>query len=233
MSKDARLLNQAIESLESPVLRFFDWRRPAITIGYGQPRNDIDFEKIASENIGFAVRPTGGRAVLHWNELTYSVVIPKGNPINDLSVTESYRVISEALAGGLKKVGLDIELSRGEIGGHRNPSCFSATSKFEITCNGRKLVGSAQRRKKGAILQQGSIPMDSNFRRLPEFFSDKSIGHDLVYKSTCVEECLKSDIDKEQLIENIILAFSEIFMCEFSSFEEVLAGKATLKAEMP
>lgn len=220
MSIDNLLLMRAINGEIQPTLRFFDWERPTITIGYGQPRTDIDFEKLSLENIDFAVRPTGGRAVLHWNELTYSVIIPPEHEFAKLSVTESYRVLSSALAHGLKLFGLDVDVAKGTSGGSKNPSCFSSTSRYEVTCGGLKLVGSAQRRKRGAILQQGSIPISPAYRRLSEFLIN-SPEEDLAEKSTCISENLNNPIHKELIAESIIKAFKEVFELSFDEMPNI------------
>ncbi|HHS50729.1 MAG TPA: lipoate--protein ligase family protein [candidate division Zixibacteria bacterium] len=214
MRKDAELLARAIEGELLPTLRFFDWDRPTITIGYGQPRTDINFARLAEENIAWAVRPTGGRAVLHWNELTYSVTLPPEHEIARLSVIESYRVLSTALAEGLRHCGVDVEIARGEAGGHKNPSCFSSTSRYEVTHEGRKLIGSAQRRKRGAILQQGSIPISPEFRGLPKFFTN-FVGADLAEKSTCIAECAVAIPEKADLARSIARAFEDGFGITF------------------
>jgi len=215
MAFDAALLQSAIEGAIAPTLRFFDWSRPTVTIGYGQPRTDIDFAAISRGGLDFAVRPTGGRAVLHWDELTYSVTIPTGHAIAELSVLESYKLISLALAAGLKRLGLEIDLAKGEAGGHKNPSCFSSTSRFEIASAGRKLVGSAQRRKRGALLQQGSIPIGPQFRRLPEFFSAKNDLGELTDKSTCISECIENPPSRTEMIASIVAGFEEALGIRF------------------
>jgi len=215
MSRDAELLAQAIAGECGPVLRFFDWERPTISIGYGQPRGQIDLARMAEDGLDFAVRPTGGRAVLHWDELTYSVVIPAGHPIADLSVTESYRVLSSAIARGIARLGLPVELARGKMGDARNPSCFSSTSRYEIAIRGRKLVGSAQRRKNGAILQQGSILIGPEFRRVFSYIIASSGNEEIRDKSTCIAECLGYRPDKGELADFIEESFVREFGIEF------------------
>jgi len=209
MAFDAAQLTKATERGFIPVLRFYDWRRPTITVGYGQKRDDIDFAKLDADGIDFAVRPTGGRAVLHWDEVTYSITLPAGNEICDMSVIESYRVLSEGLATGFLKLGIDAKLSKGEAGGHKNPSCFSSTSRYEVVVNGRKLIGSAQRRKRGALLQQGSIPVGPEFRRLTDYLCAPPISTGLPEKATCVEECLDATPSKSEIIDALIAGLRE------------------------
>ncbi len=215
MAFDARQLELAAYDDFQPSLRFFDWARPTLTIGYGQKRTDVDLNKVKAAGLDYAVRPTGGRAVLHWDEVTYSVVLPARHPIAGESVLESYRILSEALVKGLRKIGVSAELTRGESGGHKNPSCFSSASRYEVAVSGRKIVGSAQRRKNGAILQQGSIPVGPEFRRLTEFLIDPPEENELLSKATCISECADFRIDKAKLVEALISGFEDVLGVEF------------------
>lgn len=208
---DTKLLEEAASPNFSPTLRFFDWLKPTLTIGYTQPQSDIAFDKLESDDIDFAIRPTGGRAVLHWDEITYSVVLPREHPICELTVTESYRELSRALAIGLKNLGIESDMSRGESGGHRNPSCFSSISRYELTVGGKKLVGSAQRRLAGAILQQGSMPITPKFRLLSKFLNSPQPQQELAEHATCISECSTKSFSKEDLIMSLIGGFCEYF----------------------
>jgi len=216
MAIDAELLQRAADPGFVPVLRFYDWGRPTITIGYGQKRADIDFDRCKADGLDFAVRPTGGRAVLHWNEITYSVVLPVGHPICRLNILESYRVISSALVTGFELLGIKAELARGAPGGYRNPSCFSSASKYEIVVGGKKLVGSAQRRKKGAILQQGSIPVGPEYRKLGKYLKNQPTEAELAGKSTCLSECLDVIPERSGTIEALLRGFEIELGIEFS-----------------
>ncbi len=216
MNLDAALLNEAKSQTFQPMLRFYDWLNPTLTIGYGQPRSDIDFEALERDGVDFAVRPTGGRAVLHWDEVTYSIILPSGHPISESSVLESYHTISVGLAEGLRRIGIEAEISRGESGGHKNPSCFSSTSRYEVSVGGKKLIGSAQRRKNGALLQQGSIPVGGEFRYLDRYLVNSEIDPELSKKAVCISECvdtapLKSQIYKilaDSLAEKLCFSYS-------------------------
>ncbi len=145
----------------APVLRLYTWDRPTVSVGYAQVlEREVDLE--ACRRLGFAVvrRPTGGRAVLHQHELTYAVAFPKGL-LGPGGVQEDYRRISQGLVLGLRRLGVAASLSRGSGGrGPVSGVCFLGTSRFEVTVAGRKLVGSAQRRFRDAVLQHGSLLLD-------------------------------------------------------------------------
>ncbi|MBE3575617.1 MAG: lipoate--protein ligase family protein [Firmicutes bacterium] len=143
-----------------PTLRLYMWEPPALSLGYFQSRADVD--EAALERRGFALvrRPTGGRAVLHWQEVTYSVVVPETWPGLPAGVTESYRWLSRGLVEGLRQLGLPVEwTAKSLVQGAGSAACFEAPSFWELTIGGRKVVGSAQVRQKGVVLQHGSVPL--------------------------------------------------------------------------
>lgn len=168
MAIDEELLARAQAGDRTPVLRFYTWAPPAVSLGRFQKKDDA-VNADACSRLGFDIvrRITGGRAVLHLHELTYSVIARTDDPLFPPSVLGTYKVIAEGLLAGLKNLGIPAEMvSRG--GRHAglvnkqdaNPSCFSSPSWYEIVVNGKKLVGSAQRRLSGAFLQHGSILID-------------------------------------------------------------------------
>ena len=165
MQADAVLLEAVAAGRSPSVLRLYRWTPPAVTLGHNQdPGRELNLPQVRSAGIDVVPRLTGGRAVLHWEELTYSVICREGCGRLGMSPGEAYREIGRALVAGLRAFGAPVGLHRREAGqGGRltpeapKPPCFASTSKWEVTCRGRKLVGSAQRRIRGAILQHGSI----------------------------------------------------------------------------
>ena len=166
MAVDEAIFLNVIDGLSDATIRFYDWDPPTVSIGYNQDANkEIDFSALEKYGFGFVRRPTGGRMVLHHNEITYSVIAPikeklKGN------ITESYSEISKALALGLKFCGIDVEFEKGNLTSASqresiNP-CFNSSSRFELTCQKKKIVGSAQVRKGNFLLQHGSILLDND-----------------------------------------------------------------------
>ncbi len=163
MALDESLLNWHSQGLIPPVLRFYGWDPPGLSLGYFQKsKGKIDIE--ATHNHGYRIvrRPTGGRAVLHDNELTYSVIVAEEHEKMPKSVTEAYRVISQGLLEGFSGLGIqaDFSIPEGKLGQTNSAVCFEEPSWYELIVEDRKAAGSAQTRQKGVILQHGSIPID-------------------------------------------------------------------------
>jgi lipoyl(octanoyl) transferase len=187
MALDEALLESVIAGAP-PVVRFYTWQPATLSLGVNQALREIDRQECEQRGFGLVRRLTGGRAVLHQHELTYSVIAREHDPRVSGGVIESYRKISAALVDGLHVLGLDASLAAPskamframaasrrsneqlpdsrdseesmESAGSHGAVCFDAASAYEVTVGGRKLVGSAQARRGGAILQHGSILLD-------------------------------------------------------------------------
>jgi lipoate-protein ligase A len=167
MALDEKLLDQASRGEVMAVLRLYSWAPPAVSLGRFQDEESA-VKADACRRLGFDIvrRITGGRAVLHNHELTYSVVSRTDNPLFPQNVLGTYKVIAGGLIAGLKNLGIRAEMVS-RSGRHADlvekkakaPSCFSSPSWYEILVNGKKIIGSAQRRVSGAFLQHGSILM--------------------------------------------------------------------------
>ncbi|HZG75566.1 MAG TPA: lipoate--protein ligase family protein, partial [Paenibacillus sp.] len=163
MAADEAMMLAVGAGAAPPTLRFFGWSPATLSIGYFQKAEDeVLLEEVRRRGLGFVRRPTGGRAVLHDAEVTYSIVVPEGYPGLPTSVTESYRVLSEGLVHGFRALGLEAELvsDKGKYAEAGSAACFDSPSWYELVVDGRKVAGSAQLRKHGAVLQHGSILLD-------------------------------------------------------------------------
>jgi lipoate-protein ligase A len=168
MALDEALLEWHSKGLIPPTIRFYGWNPATLSIGYFQKvEKEIDLDVVKENKLGFVRRPTGGRGVLHDQELTYSVIVSEDYPDMPKTVTEAYRVISEGILEGFKLLGLDAhfavprtEEERESLKNPRSAVCFDAPSWYELVVEGRKVAGSAQTRQKGVILQHGSILLD-------------------------------------------------------------------------
>lgn len=151
----------------APVLRLYSWQPRCISLGHSQEiEEEIDLP--AAKKLGYDVvkRPTGGGIVFHNEaEITYSLVMPLSDPLLPKGLIQSYKIISEAVVSGLKSLGVaaEVKATRDSRPAARDTLCFSYPAEYEIVADGRKLVGSAQKRSKQAVLQQGSV-----FVRQPE-----------------------------------------------------------------
>ena len=155
---------------DDPVLRLYRWHPAAVTIGYNQNPENFNRQALDEGGFGLEKRPTGGRAIFHADELTYSVTGTSPGQLFGNSLHESYMKINQALVLFLERLGLDVNISGGESReAMRSLVCFKAAGKHEIRVGGRKLVGSAQRRTRGVFLQHGSILTGKRHLMLPDF----------------------------------------------------------------
>src|SRR5919106_4500822 len=165
MAVDEALLEVYAASGGSPTLRFYGWLPPALSLGYGQQiEADVNLERCRALGIDVVRRLTGGRAVLHHHEVTYSVIIREDDPLAAMGVLASYLTVSRALIRGLSHLGIAaalIPLRRPAPAPAQgiSPVCFVSPSSYEVAVGGRKIIGSAQRRSKGVIMQHGSLPI--------------------------------------------------------------------------
>ncbi len=158
MAKDEAILRGLEQGRGLPCLRLYQWQRPAISIGRHQRLESLQ-AAIGEFGLPVVRRITGGRGVLHYSELTYSVVCDSSHELFSYGIHGAYRAISQCIVEALQVVGVDAELtlvgaSSGQL---KKDSCFHAPARFEVMAGGRKIVGSSQRRFKGALLQHGSI----------------------------------------------------------------------------
>jgi lipoate-protein ligase A len=166
-------LDEAMVALQKegeipPTIRFYGWEPATLSIGYFQKaRAEVDQEKLRAYGLGFVRRATGGRAVLHDNELTYSIVVPESHSMIPSTIIEAYRVLSEGLRCGFQRLGLQAEMvtlgtaeEKQRYEGMGSAACFDAPSWYELVIEGKKVSGNAQMRHDGILLQHGAIPLD-------------------------------------------------------------------------
>jgi lipoate-protein ligase A len=173
MARDTGLLTRAASTGEY-VFSVYSWSRPTVSFGRNQPaRGAYDSERIRALDLDVVRRPTGGRAILHHREVTYSVTAPLAEwP----SLRESYRRINAILQRGLATMGIsaDVAIPAGRAPGPSHLPCFESPTQGELIANGAKLVGSAQWRDERALLQHGSILVDDDQSSLLNVVSDDS-----------------------------------------------------------
>lgn len=174
MQIDSDLLDNAIlENLQEPVFRLYSWSPACVSLGRNQKDDFIDYDFLKSKNIDVVRRLTGGRALLHDDEITYSFICPASYLKHGENVTESYKEISQFLIDKFKKLGIELELG-GQKGIHTKfDYCMLISTGADLCYQGKKLIGSAQCRKQGYILQHGSILYDFNKVLLEEIFKEK------------------------------------------------------------
>lgn len=245
MAVDEALLNAVAEGRSPPTLRFFAWMPPCLSLGYAQPLSDVDVERLHARGWGVVRRPTGGRAILHTDELTYSVIAPMDEPRVLGGVIESYRRLSAGLLRGLEILGLHVQADKKTAAPDLQPSttlpvCFEVPSDYEITANGRKLLGSAQVRKRGVVLQHGALPLAGDIARICEALrfeteaEREQVKARVRRRATTAQAVLGREVSWDEAARAIRAGFAEALNLEFveaplSANEWVAAEK--LRAE--
>jgi lipoate-protein ligase A len=230
MAVDEAILLAIAEGRAPPTLRFFRWAPPCLSLGYAQPIEDADLERLHGLGWGLVRRPTGGRAILHTDELTYSVIAPMTEPRVSGGVVESYRQLSAGLLRGLEILGLNVhadkeyspthphtsKILRAQQAGHTlNPVCFEVPSNYEITAGDKKLLGSAQVRKRGVVLQHGTLPLTGDIARICEVLrfdseAERQVGRARVrQRATTAGEVLGRAISWQEATTAMTQGFAE------------------------
>jgi lipoate-protein ligase A len=227
MALDEALWQQFGDQLEAgqtpaPVLRLYGWEPAALSLGYAQrAEREVDFEACQRLGVDWVRRPTGGRAILHdFGELTYSLVAACDDPNISGGVLESYRKISGALVKGLQNLGVAAELAGKErrgADGAVTAACFDAPSAYEVTWQGRKIIGSAQARRKDVLLQQGTILLTVDLEKLftvlkpPARASRTEAIAQVASRLTSIEEARSDVVSFSEAEEAFAAAFAEHF----------------------
>ncbi|CAD7359670.1 MULTISPECIES: lipoate--protein ligase family protein [Staphylococcus] len=244
MALDEALLNFVSRGEIDPVIRFYTWNPPTLSIGYFQRLSkEIDINKVKEKGYGLVRRQTGGRGVLHDKELTYSVIVPESHPDMPKTVTEAYRVISEGLLEGFKSLGFDAYFAvprskeeREKLKQPRSSVCFDAPSWYELVVEGKKIAGSAQTRQKGVILQHGSILQDVDIDDLFDMFIFKNDRLKAKMKEAFVEKAVAiNDLSNSHVsLTEMEVAFKEGFKkaldLEYQPLELTEAQQEEVKA---
>lgn len=232
MAVDEAIMIAHKNGLVSPTIRFYQWSPPAVSLGYFQDlKKEINVKVCQDIGIDIVRRPTGGKAVLHDQELTYSFIIKENDPLVNDSILETYKKISGGIIRGLSYLGIKAELVplRGKLENHLldrsdkarihhldfKSICFSVPSQYEVQVEGKKIVGSAQVRKGGVVLQHGSLLIKLEKDKLFSVFNFPSVQIreklKSKFKATSLEEILKRKIDFSELSNILPRGFEEEF----------------------
>lgn len=227
MAADLYLFDRCIKESETLFLRLYQWQRPSITLGYMQKKemlnNAVNYEK---DGIELIRRSTGGRAVLHWDDLTYSFSFSKEHIFLGQNIETTYSIISLALEEALTFLGVTTEkeyeaLSAKKMRGEIKLPCFLSPARNELLVNGCKLIGSAQKRGKDSVIQHGSIPLNGNFRKVVDY-----LGIPLKHKVIIQKELLTKTVSLDKLINELnISSLHEAISRGFSKVIGVESGR--------
>lgn len=215
MAIDEAILEAAGSGKSPPTLRLYAWDPPCLSLGYAQPYSDVDVARLNDRGWQLVRRPTGGRAILHTDELTYSVCGPSSEPRLTGSVLESYRRLSTALLKALHLLEVPAESSSASAAHGHGPVCFEVPSNYEITVNGKKLLGSAQARRREGILQHGSLPLSGDLGRIvqglvfPDEHARRMAAEKLHARAATLAEAAGRVVTWQQAAEAFMTAFGE------------------------
>lgn len=223
MARDEAIMLAVAAGNVPPTLRLYDWQPFCLSLGYGQRVSDADLARIQGSAWQLVRRPTGGRAILHGDELTYSVSLPADHELASGDIIESYRRISRALMLALQHLGLSPESEKQAKSNRRvGAVCFEVPSHYEITSGGRKLIGSAQVRRRNGILQHGSLPLYGDIARICDALVYPDEETRLVAKqqvrerATTLEQVCGQSINWHVVAEAFVYGFAEAFGLELT-----------------
>ena len=239
MQFDESLVKNLANGGGTSTVRVYGWRPAAISLGWNQRMDEIDLNFAGQDSLDVVRRPTGGRAILHSDELTYSVTMISQSR-NILAV---YNEISQALVLGLKRLGADVSLEKAQphfptlYQSNLSVACFSSSARYEIQIEGRKLVGSAQRRYVGSdgkefVLQHGSILLGPDHKRLVKYLNvaneedRKRLGNEIEAKTIDLSQALGRPVSFDECVEAVRHGFEDAWGIEFDSTnaESISAG---------
>jgi lipoyl(octanoyl) transferase len=217
MAVDESILDTMGTGASLPTLRLYAWEPACLSLGYAQPLTDVDLPRLQARGWEVVRRPTGGRAVLHTDELTYSVIAPPDESHVAGTVLESYRRLAQALVQALNLLSVPVQVNENPSAprtANPNPVCFEVPSTYEITIGGKKLVGSAQARRKEGVLQHGSLPLGGDLTRIlqvlafPDEASRTRAAERLLSRATTVESALARQVSWDEAAQAFISAFT-------------------------
>lgn len=197
MQIDSDLLDFAIKNeLKEPIFRLYGWEPACVSLGRNQKDDFLDYELLKSKNIDVVRRLTGGRALLHDNEITYSFICPESFLQNGSHIVSSYKEISQILIDKFKKLGIDLDFGTSKPIKTGFDYCMLISTGADLCYKEKKLIGSAQCRSHGYILQHGSILYDYDKKLLEEIFKEKVSTGEI----TSIKE-INPKLSKEEIID--------------------------------
>ncbi|MDH5160642.1 lipoate--protein ligase family protein [Heyndrickxia oleronia] len=228
MAMDEVLLDWHSRGLLPPILRFYSWKPAALSLGHFQKTvGRIDVDRAKAIGVEIVRRPTGGLAVLHDKELTYSVVLSEKHDKMSPSIIEAYRVLSQGILEGYRYLGIqaDLAIPNAPIGKSGTAVCFEESSWYELEIEGKKAAGSAQTRQKGVILQHGSIPMEMDIEQLYDLFTfpnekvKNKAKHLFEQKAVTINQILGRQTSLEEVKDAFKKGFEKGLDIEFTSYQ--------------
>ena len=252
MATDEAIMDAVAAGDVPPTLRLYQWAPPALSLGKRQPLGGVLFDRCARDGVQVVRRVTGGLAILHTDELTYSIATRPDDPRAAGAILDAYRSLSEGLVIALTTLAIQPEMAPVSPGATHSVSavCFEQPSAYEISVDGRKLIGSAQVRPQGRVLQHGSLPLSGDIGRIVDYLrfdSDderESLRHHLRDRATTLSAVLGHAVLYAEaaaalsqgfaIALNLDLAPGELTSAERSAADRLAEAKrAEVQSEMP
>jgi lipoate-protein ligase A len=225
MSADQWLARQMSLTLDRPILRFYGWRPYCISLGYHQKETEINLNLCKQARFDVVRRPTGGRAILHAEELTYSVIYPSKR----LNVTKFYHLTHLPFVAALNDYHIAAEFNQTQTdfkrfyASEKSSICFATTAKYEVALEKKKLIGSAQRVYEHAVLQHGSVLLGQFHEQLIDLLNitreKKNILKKYTKNKTAYIWQVSKNITAKALAKKITEKYTEIFGIKFFPFK--------------
>ncbi len=222
MARDEALSRSVSAGQQPPTLRLYGWQPPFISLGLSQRINTVDEVRCKSDGVGIVRRATGGLAILHTDELTYSMALPIKHAIAEGDVMTSYRRIAKAIIAALQLLGVD--------GAHadavakedkaKTPVCFEAPSDYEVMSapaaqGGKKLVGSAQWRRVDGVLQHGSLPLCGDIARVCRYLVGAPEPQAVRQHAATLQDVLDRSVSWDEAADAYARAFADTLQIDF------------------
>jgi lipoyl(octanoyl) transferase len=227
-----------LQNCQIPTLRVYSWNPKAVSIGYNQNlHKEINIDYCKKGNMDIVRRITGGKAVFHDQEITYSFIVPENTNLLPIDVNESYKIIAKALVIALKKININAGMIKvpEKI---TTPICFNSSNWCELLVNNKKISGSAQRRMNGKVLQHGSLLIDFNYDKNSSIFKSNN-DYDNIENLKQRITSIKNEFNRynkiinenifDELKESIKLGFKENF--DFEMVDDSLREEETILIE--
>ncbi len=219
MARDEAMQQLHMHCATLPTLRLYAWRPACLSLGRFQRSTALQREACTAAGIEIVRRASGGRALLHDDELTYAVVARSDHAlVGAESIAASYRVISLAFVEALHMLGVKASLAVGDKGQtiadrqRASSACFDSPTAYELIIDGRKLIGSAQMRREQVLLQHGAVPLSAHAQRLTALLSDTPA--DLAQRMIALDEAAQRRIEFNELAQALIQAFASVWQIE-------------------
>lgn len=238
MAVDEAVLEAYLAGLAPPTLRLYGFDPPAVSLGHTQKLPEGLLDRAREKGFDVVRRPTGGRAVLHFGDLTYAFIAGSrkrgpesaGNGFLEESVSAAYKQICKGLQNGFSSLGLNLDLGSADVPYRQLHDCFLATTGSDLQHKGKKMVGSAQLRRKGAVLQHGSILLDQPQSMLPALLGRELEGRTSAERHANLLDVLEQRVSHADIQEAMKAGFASAFSVdvhpgELSREELVLADE--------